>query len=172
MPFGMPIYGLNRYLEKVYPFEEKNIQGGEFSVKYDEYYSHNKWKTTMEDLSSVYENLSETEKQDCLIWGKHYGQAGAVNLFGQAYQLPKAFSYHGSFYSWVPMGKMPNTIIALSYQVGDFFETYFNNVALVKTIYNPYSNNEEELYQKIYICKDPKQDFDTMKDLFKTRVFE
>lgn len=172
IPFGMPVYSFNRYLKKVYPFEEKNIQGGEFGVKFDEYYSQKKWETTMQDLSFAYESLSEKEKRDCLIWGKHYSQAGAVNMFGKPYMLPKAFSFHGSFYSWVPKGEIPKTIIAVSYQVGDFFEAYFQEVILIKTIYNPYADTEEELYQKIYICKKPKQDFYKMKELFKARVFE
>jgi len=172
IPFGMPVYSFNRYLDKVYPHEEKEVQGGEFGVKYDEYYTQNKWKTTMQDLQIVYESLSDNEKQNCLIWGKHYAQAGAVALFGEPYNLPKAFSYHGSFYSWTPNGKIPNTIIALSYQVGDFFNPYFEEVTLVKSIYNPYADNEEELYQRIYICRKPKQDFEKMNELFKKRIFE
>ncbi|MCB0464976.1 MAG: glycosyltransferase family 39 protein [Aequorivita sp.] len=172
IPFGMPVYSFSRYLEKVYPHEEKEIPGGEFGVKYDEYYTSEKWKTTMQKLATVYDSLPNNEKQDCLIWGKHYGQAGAVALFGESYHLPKAFSYHGSFYSWTPKGKMPNTVIALSYQVGNFFDSFFKEVTLVKSIYNPYADNEEELYQRIYICKKPKQDFKKMKELFKDRIFE
>ena len=172
IPFGMPIYSFNRYLKKVYPFEVKGIQGGAYGVKYDEYYSQNKWEKTMLDLNAVYESLPKNEKENCLIWGKHYSQAGAVNLFGMAHDLPKAFSYHGSFYSWTPKGEMPNTLIALSYQVGDFFEAYFEEVTLIKTIYNPYADNEEELYQNIYICRNPKQEFNKMRELFKTRIFE
>jgi hypothetical protein len=172
IPFGMPVYSFNRYLDKVYPHEKKDIKGGEFGVKYDEYYTRNKWKTTMQTLKSVYDSLPKNEKTNALIWGKHYAQAGAVNLFGESYKLPKAFSYHGSFYSWTPKGKMPNTTVALSYQVGDFFKNYFDEVTLVKSIYNPYANTEEELYQRIYICKKPKQDFQKMKELFKNRIFE
>jgi len=126
----------------------------------------------MKELQSVADSLPENEKVNSLIWGKHYSQAGAINLFGELYHLPKSFSYHGSFYSWTPSGKMPNTIIALSYRVGDFFTPYFEEVKLARTIYNPYADNEEELYQRIYICKKPKQDFDQMKDLFKARIFE
>ncbi len=172
IPFGMPVYSFNRYLEKVYPHEKKEIEGGEYGVKYDEYYTQEKWATTMQKLKAVYANLPENEKQDCLIWGKHYAQAGAVNLYGKEYNLPKAFSYHGSFYSWVPKGEIPNTVIGLSYRVGDFFKTYFKEVTLVDSIYNPYADNEEELYQRIYICRDPKQDFNKIKELFKARIFE
>ncbi len=172
IPFGMPVYSFNRYLNKVYPYEKKDINGGKFGVRYDEYYTQEKWKTTMQNLQFVYNSLPNNEKQDCLIWGKHYAQAGAANLFGKSYNLPEAFSFHGSFYSWVPYGKMPNTVIGLSYQVGDFFKLYFEEVTLVKTIYNPYADNEEELYQHIYICKKPKKDFEKMKALFKNRIFE
>ncbi|WP_117884227.1 ArnT family glycosyltransferase [Aureibaculum luteum] len=172
IPFGMPIYSFNRYLEKVYPFEEKEIQGGEFGVKYDEYYTQDKWKTTIQALKSVYDGLPNNEKKNTLIWGKHYAQAGAVNLFGESLNLPKAFSYHGSFYNWTSKGKMPHTLIALSYQVGDFFKPYFEEVTLVRSIYNPYADTEEELYQRIYICKNPKQDFEKMKVLFNNRIFE
>ena len=172
IPFGMPVYTFNHYLNSIYKFEKKKIEGGKYAVKYDEYYTKEKWQETMQQLKSVYDSLPMNEKQNCIIWGKHYGQAGAVNLLGANYNLPKAFSYHGSYYSWAPKGQMPSTIIALSYRVGDFFSPYFDEVKLVRTIYNPYAENDEELYQRIYICKKPKQDFDKMKELFKKRIFE
>lgn len=172
IPFGMPVYTFNHYLESIYKFEKKDVDGGKFAVKYDEYYTSEKWKKTMAELKQVFDSLPANEKKDCKIWGKHYGQAGAINLFGAEFGLPKAFSYHGSFYSWAPNGKMPNTVIALSYRVGDFFDPYFGKVTLIKTIYNPYADNEEELYQKIYVCTVPKQDFEKMKELFKYRIFE
>jgi hypothetical protein len=172
IPFGMPVYSFKDYLRYVYEFEKKDIEGGKYGVKYDEYYTKEKWTKTMQLLKTAYESLPDNEKGNTLIWGKHYGQAGAVNVIGKDYNLPKAFSYHGSFYTWAPKGEMPNTIIALSYRVGDFFMPYFDEVTLVEEIYNPYADNEEELYQRIYICKKPKQNFDKMKDLFKHRIFE
>ena len=172
IPFGMPVYGFDRYLEKVYPFMENDIPGGEFGITYDEYYTRDKWQATMVALESVYDSLPDNERKGSLVWGKHYAQAGAVNLFGPSYDLPKAFSYHGSFYIWAPDGDMPNTIIALGYQVGDFFEPYFGKLTLVRSIYNPYADTEEELYQRIYICQYPKQDFEQMKTLFEKRIFE
>lgn len=172
IPFGMPVYTLDRYLAKVYPFEKKNIEGGKYGVKYEEYYTKEKWQTAMQELKSVYDSLPDIERKDCLIWGKHYSQAGAVNLFRDRYNLPKSFSYHGSFYSWAPLGQMPETVIALRYKAGDFFHPFFNEVTIVRKMYNPYSEKDERQYQYIYICKKPKQDFNKMKDLFKRRIFE
>ena len=168
----MPVYTFNHYLNSIYKYENSHIEGGKYAIRYDEYYTQEKWQNTLTELKKVYDSLPSNEQQNCKIWGKHYAQAGAINLFCKEYNLPKAFSYHGSFYNWSPTGEMPNTTIAVSYQVGNFFKPYFENVILAKTIYNPYADTEEELYQRIYICKRPKQNFDKMKELFKTRIFE
>ncbi len=172
IPFGMPIYTFKHYLNSIYKYEYKIIKGGTLAIKYDEYYAKEKWEKTMQKLKAVYDTLSLNDKQGCMIWGKHYGQAGAVSIYQADYNLPDIFSYHGSFYNWAPKGEMPNTIIALSYQVGNFFNPYFEDVKLVDSLYNPYADNEEELYQKIYICKKPRQNFDGLRVLFKARIFE
>ena len=172
IPFGMPVFPLESYLKHEYHYEKKEIPGGEYAIKFDERYAKEKWAVTLKELKNVYEDLSKEEKGSTLIWGKHYGQAGAVNLFNERYGIPKAFSLHGSFYNWVPKGEMPKTTLVLSYDVGNFFQEYFSVVVKVKTIYNPYADTEEELYQHIYICKEPKYSFDELKELFKDRVFE
>lgn len=173
IPFGMPVFPLESYLKYDYPYENREvIKGGEFNVKFDERYSKEKWTTTLKELKSVYDSLPNREKNNTIIWGKHYAQAGAVNLFNERYDLPKAYSLHGSFYNWVPTGEMPKTTICLGYNIGDFFNAYFDEVIKVKTIYNPYSETEEEQHQHIYICKNPKQTFDELKTLFKDRIFE
>lgn len=173
IPFGMPVFPLENYLKNDYPHENKEVvKGGQFNVSFDERYSKEKWSATIKELKNIYVSLPDSEKNNTIIWGKHYAQAGAVNLFKEKHDLPKAFSLHGSFYNWVPKGEMPETTICLGYNVGDFFDGYFDEVLKVKTIYNPYSENEEELHQHIYICKKPKQTFDELKTLFKDRVFE
>lgn len=173
IPFGMPVFPLESYLKHDYPYENREvIKNGEFNVKFDERYSKEKWAVTLKELKNVYDSLPNREKNNTIIWGKHYAQAGAVNLFNERYDLPKAFSLHGSFYNWVPTGNIPETTIGLGYNIGNFFKVYFDEVIKVKTIYNPYSETEEEQHQHIYICKNPKQTFDELTTLFKDRIFE
>ncbi|MCF6222136.1 MAG: glycosyltransferase family 39 protein [Flavobacteriaceae bacterium] len=174
IPFGLPIYSLENYIKYDYPYEKIEIEGGKYGIRYEDRYSKEKWKKTMIELKSVFDSLSKSEQENCLIWGKHYSQAGAVNLFKAEYNLPNAFSYHGSFYIWAPNGEIPETVIAFSH--GDtrisFFSTYFENVEPIKRIYNPYSDEVDELWQTIYICKNPKQNFTALKKSFKNRIFE
>ena len=173
VPFALPVDNLESYLDTIYPYENNDlVQGAEYSIPYEERYSHHIWPDVMKKLENVIGNLSDSKQKELLIWGKHYRQAGAVNLFGKDFDLPKAFSLHGSFYSWLPEGKIPDTVIALSYADADFFENYFEDVVLAETIHNSYADEEEKLWQKIFICNNPKQDFGQLKHLFKDRIFE
>jgi hypothetical protein len=171
IPFGLAILPLDTFI-KFAGIEKKDNR---YQIEYKEYYSKSKWEKTMDGLQTVYDSLPLNEKKDCFIWGKHYSQAGGVNLFRENYNMPKALSYHGSFYLWTPeKGELPKTIIAFSNgEAGiNFFQSFFNSVVAVKRIYNPYADDEKDLWQTIYICKEPKLNFEQLRTEFKTRIFE
>lgn len=174
IPFGMPVYSYHHYLNSAYKYSPKEIKNGKEVLPIQEYYAKEKWKETVTQLKIIYDSLPNDEKNNCLIWGKHYSQAGAVELFRNDYGLPHAFSYHGSFYTWAPSGKMPETVIAFSYNdtSDDFFNPFFEEVIPVRKICSDYASSEGWVVQTIYICKKPKQSFNKMKKLFKTRIFE
>lgn len=169
LPWGLMVLPLNSFIS-VYNLKNRESRYGIPG----EYYAESKWKKTMSAIKTVHDSLPAKERQDCLIWGKHYSQAGAVNLFGKAYGLPKAFSYHGSFYLWAPEGQIPETVLAFTNDEAtiDFFETYFDSVVAAERIYNPYASFEKDRFQTIYICKKSKQNFADLKVLFNKRVFE
>lgn len=171
IPFGLAVLPLDAFI-KFAGIEKKDNR---YEIEYKEYYSKSKWEKTMRGLQAVYNSLTINEREDCLIWGKHYSQAGGVNLFRENYEIPKAISYHGSFYLWSPeKGELPKTIIAFSNgEAGiDFFQSFFNSVVAVKQIYDPYADDEKDLWQTIYICKEPKLNFEQLRTEFKTRIFE
>ena len=157
----------------IYPYEENDVEEeAEYNIPFMERYSNLVWSQTMDKLANTYRKLPTNEQDSTLIWGKHYRQAEAVNLFHENYNLPETFSLHGSIYSWLPKGDMPNTVIALSYTDSDFFQQYFESVILIEKVYNPYADEKENLVQNIFICKSSKQDFEQLKLSFKERIFE
>ena len=170
IPFGLAVMPLQSFIN----FAHLKKVDGHYEVHNQEYYAKQKSYNTLTALKTVYDSLPVQEQKDCMIWGKHYSQAGIVNLYKEKYGLPKAFSYHGSFYMWAPHGPMPETVIA--YTNGEasinFFRTFFNNVTPVKQVFNPYADFDKDLWQTIYICKEPKQTFDDLKDAFSKRIFE
>ncbi len=171
VPFGLAVLPKDTFI-KFAGIEKKDNR---YEIEYKEYYSKLQWKKTMDGLQAVYDSLPMNESKDCLIWGKHYSQAGGVNLFRENYKMPKAISYHGSFYLWTPeKGELPKTIIAFSNgEAGiDFFQYFFKSVVAVKRIYNPYADDEKDLWQTIYICNEPKLNFEQLRIEFNTRIFE
>ncbi|MGB4843497.1 MAG: glycosyltransferase family 39 protein [Ferruginibacter sp.] len=170
LPFGLAVLPLNSFIQ----FAHLKKEDGRYQVHYQEYYSYTKAQKTLTAIKTVYDSLPATEKEHCLIWGKHYSQAGIVNLYRQQYGLPKAFSYHGSFYLWAPEGAMPETVIAFTNGEAsiNFFRSFFSTVVPVSKVYNPYADFDKDLWQTIYICKDPKQTFGGLKEEFRARVFE
>ncbi|MBK8787533.1 MAG: glycosyltransferase family 39 protein [Chitinophagaceae bacterium] len=175
-PFGLSLLPQDSFA-KFAKLKLKNgrFQNDRFQVDCQEYFAQTKWKNTLTALKEVYDSLPEAEKQNCLIWGKHYSQAGGVNLYGENYGLPKAFSYHGSFYLWTPeSGTIPSTVIAFTNGEAEinFFQAFFSSVVAVKKVYNPYASFDKDLYQTIFICKEPKQNFAGLRTAFKDRIYE
>ncbi|MGC3972139.1 MAG: hypothetical protein QM775_33805 [Pirellulales bacterium] len=170
IPWGIKVLPLQTFID-TYHIKEKD---GITPVHFGEYYSNPLWHHTLTAIKHVYDSLPANEQRDCLIWGKHYRQAGIATLYKNKYHLPDAFSYHGSFYTWSPAGKIPATIIAFSNgEAGiDFFQPYFDSVIAVAKVHNPYAETEKDIWQTVYVCKSPRQDFTTMKILFKERIFE
>ncbi len=170
IPWGINVLPLPAFI-KTYKIKKKDDR---YKIHYQEYYSQSKWANTLSGIQRVYDSLPANEQKNCLIWGKHYSQAGAINLYGAKYKLPQAFSYHGSFYLWAPGGQMPETIIAYANDEAgiDFFEPFFGAVTRVGKVYNPYAESDKHVWETIYLCKKPYYTFDKLKELFSKRIFE
>lgn len=123
IPFGLPIYSYAHYVDIIHKYLPKNVKSGKEILPMQEYITKQKWESTMQELQSVYDSLPANEQSNCLIWGKHYSQAGAIELMKSTYRLPNAFCYNGSFYSWAPFGQMPKTVVAICYN--DTSEKFF-----------------------------------------------
>lgn len=69
---------------------------------------------------------------------------------------------------------MPETVIAFTNGEADidFFQDFFISVVAIKKVYNPYASFDKDIYQTIFICKKPKQDFAGLSEAFKKRIFE
>lgn len=60
------------------------------------------WREIAQQTASVYNDLSEEEKNKTLIKCENYGLCGALNFYGKKLGLPETYSYNGSFLTWTP----------------------------------------------------------------------
>ncbi|MBP1647310.1 MAG: hypothetical protein H6Q30_755 [Bacteroidetes bacterium] len=58
------------------------------------------WEHMAKVTAGVYASLPDSQKQKCLIYGRNYGEAGAIDYFGREFRLPPAISQHNSYWYW------------------------------------------------------------------------
>ncbi|SEC27993.1 glycosyltransferase family 39 protein [Streptomyces sp. TLI_105] len=71
------------------------------------------WPEMTRQVGAVYRSLPTDEQAHTVIYGNHYGQAGAIDRWGPEYGLPKAYSGHNSYADFGVPGEDKTTVIAI-----------------------------------------------------------
>lgn len=94
------------------------------------------WPELVRDVAVIYNSLSPAERAETGIWAGNYGEAGAINLFGSQYGLPRAWSRHQNHWFWGPPPQVYKNLIVIqwsredvqdnctSYQAFDHYERF------------------------------------------------
>ncbi len=109
------------------------------------------WPERVKAVAEVYNSLTPEEQSRCMIYTGDYGSAGAIDLLGGQYGLPKAVSSHLSYFLW-GYGKNSGEI-AITIQVpGSSLRGMFKEVNLARQLHMdyvmPWENNTP-----IYLCR-------------------
>ncbi|MDH3216535.1 MAG: glycosyltransferase family 39 protein [Candidatus Krumholzibacteria bacterium] len=131
--------------------EERGHQGSELPQHFGDRFG---WDDLTKTVASVYDNLSQEEQAHCIIVGRNYGVAGAINYYGRRYGLPRAVSTHNNYYLWGPGITVPNVFIVLA-RPEDGFENAFEDMTPVATIDAKFAMPEERGLV-VYICRNLK----------------
>jgi hypothetical protein len=111
------------------------------------------WEDTAVEVSRIYNSLPQDVRPKTAIFSNTYGQAGAVDLFGEKLGLPKAISNHQSYFLWGPRDYTGESVIVLGVRRQEL-EQFFNSIEPVGKVANPYSMPNEHF--TIYYCRQPK----------------
>lgn len=170
LPKGVPVLPLDTYL-KIY--ELKKNSDNRIPLTFENYYSKGIWDQLLASVATIYRNLPAAEQKECLIWGRHYSQAGGINLLGRKFRLPPAISFHSSYYNWVPDFPAHITMIVISDYSWDkeHWLRYFEDVQEVDSIENPYASDKEWYMQHIFLCRNLKYSSAELKMKFSNQIF-
>jgi hypothetical protein len=58
------------------------------------------WDHLAAVVAQAYSSLPDSDKRECLIYGRNYGEAAAVDYYGGGFGLPPAISHHNSYWYW------------------------------------------------------------------------
>lgn len=114
-------------------------------------------------VAEIYQSIPESEKPNTVILAGNYGEIGALDLYGDAYNLPRIIS-GGNSYWYRGYGDFePATVIVVGFE-GDYARYFFKSCqhsGMVKNSYNV--KNEETTYHTgLYICREPRRPWSEM----------
>jgi hypothetical protein len=85
------------------------------------------WEELATEVGKVYRRLPAVEQRNAVIVSNNYGEAGALELFGERYGLPRVYATHNSYHSWGPPPDSVRTFIAVMVSRSDL-EQLFESV--------------------------------------------
>lgn len=115
------------------------------------------WQELTEAVAGIYAALPAEQKPGTRVLAGNYGKAGAIDLYGTAYDLPQAISGVNSYrlrgYGHPP----PQTVIVLGFARQDL-QQLFMSCYLAGIVANRYGveNAETRDHPEIFVCRAPR----------------
>ena len=107
------------------------------------------WPEMASEVGTVYNSLPPEERAQTGIWAGNYGEAGAINLFGPQYGLPRAYSRHQNHWYWGPPPQVYKNLIVIQWSLEDVRDNC--------TSFQPFDHYQRfgmaEENQPIYLCR-------------------
>jgi 4-amino-4-deoxy-L-arabinose transferase-like glycosyltransferase len=156
LPIGLPVLsveGLITYIDKL-PFEIPASEHGHRAAKLPHYFAWQfGWPELVEATARVYHALPPEERAKAGIIGNNFGQAGAIDLLGPKYGLPKAIGVHQSYWLWGPREYTGEIMIVLGDEPEDLRQ-WCESVEVGADLHPQYARPRESWY--VLVCRGMK----------------
>jgi 4-amino-4-deoxy-L-arabinose transferase-like glycosyltransferase len=156
LPFAIPVLPVEKYIEyqKAFGIEPSTAERKEVGALPQFYADMFGWEEQVAEVARVFKSLPEEERRKAGIFGNNYGQAGAIDLLGKRYGLPRAISNHNNYWIWGPQGFSGEVMIIIGGDAEDHSRSFeeVEQAGMVRCKYcMPYENNKP-----IYVCRKVK----------------
>jgi hypothetical protein len=111
------------------------------------------WENLVATVARVYRSLPPGERAKCAILTSNYGEAGAIDLLGAGYGLPKSICGHNNYYLWGPRDYTGEVVITVGLS-SEEVKPLFRRVEPAATISHPYAMPYESDLT-VYLCREP-----------------
>jgi len=110
------------------------------------------WPELAQQVAKVYNALPASEKPGAAILAASSGEIGAIDLYGPAYDLPRAISGFDSYWQFGYGEPAPQTLVVVGF--GSDLLTHFQDCTLSAAISTPFNiqNDETIDHRAIYVC--------------------
>jgi hypothetical protein len=112
------------------------------------------WEEMAAKVAGVYNSLPPEVRAHTCIFGQNYGQAGAIDLFGPKYGMPRAISGHQNYFLWGPHGCTGESVIVMDDRQ-ESLEPQYAAVRKAAHVEHPYSMPYEHF--DVFYCQGLKR---------------
>jgi hypothetical protein len=152
-PLALPILPVESYIAYAQALGEKPSTEEKKEVgALPQFFADMKgWEEMVGVVARIYRSLPAEEQAKVGIFTSNYGEAGAIDLLGRPYGLPRALSGHNNYWLWGPRGYSGELMIMLTPSRARL-EERFESVQQVGTIEcghcMPYEN-----HRPVFLCR-------------------
>jgi hypothetical protein len=121
------------------------------------------WQDLTKQVAEIYESLPESERPRTVILAGNYGEAGALDLYGDEYGLPRMIAGSNSMWYHGYGDPEPLTVIAVGFEA-EYARYFFKSCQVSGTVTNSYHvKNEETIHHTgLYVCREPRRPWSKM----------
>lgn len=109
------------------------------------------WREMAAKVAAVYKALPPVDRAKAVFFGRNYGEAAAIDVFGRRLGLPPAISGYNNYFLWGPRGHDGSVVIIIGGN-RDEYAKEFRSVEVVGETDNPYAM-PYETGQPIYVLR-------------------
>lgn len=110
------------------------------------------WPQFVGAVATAYQRLPRAERAQTTILAGNYGEAGALDLLGPAYHLPRVISPHNTYWFWGQGVTPGRVVIATGFQRADL-EPYFRSVRRAAIVPAQDGIQNEEVGRPVFVCR-------------------
>jgi dolichyl-phosphate-mannose-protein mannosyltransferase len=112
------------------------------------------WEEMVRKVAHAYYGVPPEDRAKVAVFANDFASAGAIDLIGPRYGLPKAISGHQSYWLWGPRGYSGQTMIVVA-STPESMSQWFNEVTVISELHNPYGAPWEN--RPVLLCRGPKR---------------
>ncbi len=111
------------------------------------------WPQFVRTVASAWRRLPSSERRQTAIFTSNYGEAGAIDLLGAPFRLPRAYSGHNGFSEWGLPRSGDTRALLTGFNNAASAAPYFDRCRTLATVNNGVGLNNQEQGLPVLLCQ-------------------
>ncbi|HJR80572.1 MAG TPA: glycosyltransferase family 39 protein [Anaerolineales bacterium] len=127
------------------------------------------WVELTESVAEIYAGLPAAERARAGILTANYGEAGAINLYGPTYSLPRAISGVNSYWLRGYGNPPPETLVVLGFD-RESVNGLFRSCEVAGQVTNRFGveNEETSFHPDVFLCRQPRYSWPELWEMLRS----